>query len=88
MKHLTVKEKEIGAFEKMKNSTPVSSSEFHYKNVRAAPKLKKIILNVGTGSGLKKDKNKNQQKKYALVSKQLREKKRIFKEDRKIKRRN
>ena len=52
MKHLTVKEKEIEAFEKMK-------SVFHYKNIMAAPKLKKIILNVGTGTGLKKDKNKN-----------------------------
>ena len=52
MKHLTVKEKEIQAFEKMK-------SIFHYKNAMAAPRLKKIILNVGTGSGLKKDKNKN-----------------------------
>jgi large subunit ribosomal protein L5 len=52
MKHLTVKEKEMEAFEKMKGI-------FHYKNVMAAPKLKKIILNVGTGTGLKKDKNKN-----------------------------
>lgn len=52
MKHSTVKEKELGAFEKMK-------SAFHYKNVMAAPKLKKIVLNVGTGTGLKKDKNKN-----------------------------
>ena len=52
MKHLTVKEKEAETFEKMK-------SIFHYKNVMAAPKLKKIILNVGTGTGLKKDKNKN-----------------------------
>jgi large subunit ribosomal protein L5 len=52
MKHLTVKEKEIGAFEKMK-------SVFHYKNIMAAPKLKKIVVNVGTGTGLKKDKNKN-----------------------------
>lgn len=52
MKHLTVKEKEIKAFEIMKDT-------FHYKNAMAAPKLKKIILNVGTGTGLKKDKNKN-----------------------------
>jgi large subunit ribosomal protein L5 len=52
MKHLTVKEKEALVFEKMK-------SEFHYKNVMAAPKLKKVVLNVGTGTSIKKDKNKN-----------------------------
>ena len=52
MKHLTVKEKEAEAFSKMK-------SIFHYKNVMAAPKLQKIVLNVGTGTGLKKDKNRN-----------------------------
>lgn len=34
-------------------------SVFHYKNIMAAPKLKKIVVNVGTGTGLKKDKNKN-----------------------------
>ena len=52
MKHLTVKEKEAHAFEKMKVA-------FHYKNVMAAPRLKKIVLNVGTGTAIKKDKNKN-----------------------------
>ena len=52
MKHLTVKEKEAHAFETMKGV-------FHYKNVMAAPKLKKIVLNVGTGTAVKKDKNKN-----------------------------
>jgi large subunit ribosomal protein L5 len=52
MKHLTVKEKEVEAFSKMKTA-------FHYKNVMAAPKLKKIVLNVGTGTGLRKDKNRN-----------------------------
>lgn len=52
-KHLTVKEKEIEAFDKMK-------SEFHYKNRMAAPKIKKIVVNVGTGTGIKKDKNKNE----------------------------
>ena len=53
MKHLTVKEKEIESFEKMK-------TEFHYKNKMAAPKMVKVILNVGTGTALKKDKNKNE----------------------------
>lgn len=52
MKHLTVKEKEISAFEKMKEA-------FHYKNLMAAPKMVKIVLNVGTGTAIKKDKNKN-----------------------------
>jgi large subunit ribosomal protein L5 len=53
MKHLTVKEKETLAFEKMKGT-------FHYKNKMAAPKLEKIVLNVGTGTMVKKDKNKNE----------------------------
>ena len=52
MKHLTVKEKEIEAYEKMKGI-------FGYKNKMAAPKLKKVVLNVGTGTGVKKDKNRN-----------------------------
>ncbi|MFA6324637.1 MAG: 50S ribosomal protein L5 [Candidatus Paceibacterota bacterium] len=52
MKHLTVKEKEAEAFEKMKGT-------FHYKNVMAAPRLEKIVINVGTGTGIKKDKNRN-----------------------------
>jgi large subunit ribosomal protein L5 len=52
MKHLTVKEKEAGAFEKMKEI-------FHYKNAMAAPKLKKVVINTGTGTPMKKDKNKN-----------------------------
>ena len=53
MKHLTVKEKELGAFEKMKAS-------FHYKNAMAAPRMIKVVLNVGTGTMVKKDKNKNE----------------------------
>ncbi len=52
MKHLTVKEKEIESFEKKKK-------DFHYKNSMAAPKMVKVILNVGTGTAIKKDKNKN-----------------------------
>ena len=52
MKHLTKKEKENGVFEKMKGV-------FHYKNIMAAPKMQKIVLNVGTGTAIKKDKNKN-----------------------------
>ncbi len=53
MKHLTVKEKETEAFEKMK-------SNFHYKNAMAAPRLKKVVVNSGTGTPMKKDKNKNE----------------------------
>ncbi len=53
MKNLTVKEKEISAFEKMKGN-------FHYKNVMAAPHLQKVVINVGTGTMMKKDKNKNE----------------------------
>ena len=52
MKHLTVKEKEAESFGKMK-------SIFNYKNIMASPKLKKVVLNVGTGTMVKKDKNKN-----------------------------
>ena len=52
MKHTTVKEKEIQAFEKMK-------TDFHYKNAMATPKMQKIVVNVGTGTLVKKDKNKN-----------------------------
>ena len=52
MKHLTVKEKEAEGFQKMKDT-------FHYKNAMAAPKIKKIVVNTGTGTALKKDKNKN-----------------------------
>lgn len=57
-KHLTVKEKEIMAFEKMKDI-------FHYKNALAAPRMQKIVINTGTGTAIKKparaggDKNKN-----------------------------
>lgn len=51
-KHLTVKEKENEAFEKMKGV-------FHYKNKMAAPRVTKVVLNVGTGTAIKKDKNKN-----------------------------
>lgn len=52
VKHLMVKEKEIQAYEKMK-------TVFNYKNLMAAPKMKKIVINTGTGTAIKKDKNKN-----------------------------
>ncbi len=53
MKHLTVKEKEGLTFEKL-------GATFGYKNKMAAPKLVKVVLNIGTGTAIKKDKNKNQ----------------------------
>lgn len=53
MKHLNVKEREREAYGKMKDT-------FHYKNALAAPKLEKVVLNVGTGTLMKKDKNKNE----------------------------
>jgi large subunit ribosomal protein L5 len=52
MKHLTVKEKEATAYETMKGA-------FGYKNAMAVPRMKKIVMNVGTGTAIKKDKNKN-----------------------------
>ncbi len=52
-KYLTVKEKENKVFEKMKDV-------FHYKNALAASRMQKIVLNVGTGTAVKKDKNKNE----------------------------
>jgi large subunit ribosomal protein L5 len=51
-KHTTIKEKEGEAFLKMKDA-------FHFKNAMAAPKIKKIVVNTGTGTPMKKDKNKN-----------------------------
>ncbi|MFZ2149876.1 MAG: 50S ribosomal protein L5 [Minisyncoccia bacterium] len=53
MKHLTVKEKEAQVFGVMKEA-------FHYKNAMAVPKVKKVVINVGTGTAMKKDKNKNE----------------------------
>lgn len=52
MKHLTVKEKEAQVFEKMKDT-------FHYKNAMATPKVKKVVVNTGTGTLMKKDAKKN-----------------------------
>lgn len=52
MAHLTVREKEAQVFQKMKEV-------FRYKNALAAPKVKKVVINTGTGTAMKKDKNKN-----------------------------
>lgn len=53
MKNKTVKEKEKSAFESLKG-------EFGYKNSMSAPRLKKVVVSVATGSALKKDKNRNE----------------------------
>ena len=52
MKHLIIKEREAQSFEKMKDA-------FHYKNFMAAPKVKKVVVNTGTGTAMKKDSKKN-----------------------------
>src|SRR3990172_4469373 len=49
---ISVKEKENKAFETMKG-------KYGYKNKMSAPKLLKVVISVGTGSGIKKDKNRN-----------------------------
>ncbi len=49
---ISVKEKAEKAFETMKGS-------FGYKNKMAAPKLKKVVVSVGTGSAMKRDNKRN-----------------------------
>ncbi len=51
MKIKTTKEKEIEAYDKLK-------AEFGYKNKMAAPKLSKVVISVGVGNLLKKDRTK------------------------------
>jgi large subunit ribosomal protein L5 len=48
----TVKQKEKKAFSTLK-------SKYGYKSVMAAPHLVKIVVAVGTGSGIKRDKDRN-----------------------------
>jgi large subunit ribosomal protein L5 len=48
----TVKEKEQKAYEVLKE-------KFGYKNKMATPKLVKVVVSSGTGTGIKKDKNRN-----------------------------
>ncbi len=49
----TVKQKEKKAFSTMK-------SEFGYKNTMAAPHLVKVVVACGTGTAVKRDKNRNE----------------------------
>lgn len=53
MKHLSVKEKEAEAFEKLKGV-------FHYKAKMSAPKVVKVVVSVGTGTRQKANKDTNE----------------------------
>lgn len=48
----TVKQKE-------KNSYKILKETFGYKNVMASPRISKVVVSVGTGSAMKKDKDRN-----------------------------
>lgn len=48
----TMQQKQAKVFEVLKD-------QFGYKNKMSAPKLQKVIVSVGTGSGMKRDRNKN-----------------------------
>jgi hypothetical protein len=52
MKTLTLKQKQDKAFETMKE-------QFGYKNKLASPHVQKVVVSVGTGSRMKKDRNTN-----------------------------
>ena len=45
--------------EKVGEAYDVLKEKFGYKNKLAAPRLQKVVVNVGTGSAIKRDKNKN-----------------------------
>ena len=47
-----MKQKQAGAYMALKD-------QFGYKNVMSSPKLQKVVISVGTGSGMKRDRNKN-----------------------------
>jgi large subunit ribosomal protein L5 len=44
---------------KAEESLSAMKGEFGYKNKMAAPKIQKVVISVGTGSAIKKDKNRN-----------------------------
>lgn len=48
----TLKQKQAQSFEVLK-------SQFGYTNKLAAPRIQKVVVSVGTGSGMKRDRNKN-----------------------------
>jgi large subunit ribosomal protein L5 len=45
--------------DKAKDAYSIMKADFGYKNVMAAPRLSKVVVSVGTGSQIKKDKNRN-----------------------------
>jgi large subunit ribosomal protein L5 len=45
--------------QKQTESYKVLKDQFGYKNALSAPKIQKVIVSVGTGSGMKRDRNKN-----------------------------
>ena len=49
----SVKEKAQSAYEVMKG-------QFGYKNTMASPKLVKVVVSAGTGSGMKRDVKRNE----------------------------
>lgn len=49
----TVKQKEKKAYDSMKKT-------FGYKNVMASPRVVKVVVAVGTGTAVKRDKNRNE----------------------------
>ncbi len=48
----SMKQKQAGAYAVLKD-------QFGYKNIMSSPKLQKVVISVGTGSGMKRDRNKN-----------------------------
>lgn len=46
--------------DKIEKAFSVLKGEFHYKNKHSAPKVVKVVVASGTGSGLKRDKNRNE----------------------------
>jgi large subunit ribosomal protein L5 len=48
----TLKQKQAGAYEALK-------AQFGWKNRFASPRIQKVVVSVGTGSGMKRDRNKN-----------------------------
>ena len=48
----SIQQKQTEAFKVLKD-------QFGYKNALSAPKIQKVIVSVGTGSGMKRDRNKN-----------------------------
>lgn len=48
----TLKQKQLASFDVLKE-------QFGYKNKLAAPRIQKVVVSIGTGSGMKRDRNKN-----------------------------